>query len=246
MGRAKPRHGGWRDSMRSWKISAAACGLLVLAGSSSATAQGSAGGRRVALVVGNDAYQAQGALANAVNDARAVANALTEVGFSVTKLEDTTRSQLTNALGDSCAVVARRRGAVLLCGAWRAGGSGELPSPDRLRGADRDGIAAGCGSPARARRSTPLPRPAASCSASFAALARVRAGADPRTHRGWAQGRTGPRTQGRQEVRAVESPSAAGSGRDGPPRHVGVRTVPRTRHQAGDALQVRRTPGPVA
>ena len=100
MGRAKPRHGGWRDSMRSWKISAAACGLLVLASSSSATAQGSAGGRRVALVVGNDAYQAQGALANAVNDARAVANALTEVGFSVTKLEDTTRSQLTDALGD--------------------------------------------------------------------------------------------------------------------------------------------------
>ena len=75
---------------------------------------------------------------------------------------------------------------------------------------------------------------------------RVRAGADPRTHRGQAQGRTGSRTQGRQEVRAVESPGAAGSGRDGPPRHVGVRTVPRTRHQAGDALQVRRTAGPVA
>ena len=75
---------------------------------------------------------------------------------------------------------------------------------------------------------------------------RVRAGADPRTHRGRAQGRTGPRTQGRQEVRAVESPGAAGSSRDGPPRHVGVRTVPRTRHQAGDALQVRRTAGPVA
>ena len=32
----------------------------------------------------------------------------------------------------------------------------------------------------------------------------------------------------------------------GPPRHVGVRTVPRTRYQAGDALQVRRTAGPVA
>ena len=35
-------------------------------------------------------------------------------------------------------------------------------------------------------------------------------------------------------------------GEDGPPRHVGVRTVPRTRHQAGDALHVRRTAGPVA
>ena len=52
------------------------------------------------------------------------------------------------------------------------------------------------------------------------------------------------RPQGRQEVRAVESPGAAGSGRDGPPRHVGVRTVPPTRHQADDALQVRRTAGP--
>ena len=68
----------------------------------------------------------------------------------------------------------------------------------------------------------------------------------PGTHRGRAQGRAGSRTQGRQEVRAVESPGAAGSGRDGPPRHVGVRTVPPTRHQAGDALQVRRTAGPVA
>ena len=53
---------------------------------------------------------------------------------------------------------------------------------------------------------------------------RVRAGADPRTHRGRAQGRTGPRPQGREEVRAVESPGAAGPGRDGAPRHVGVRT----------------------
>ncbi len=65
---------------------------------------------------------------------------------------------------------------------------------------------------------------------------RVRAGADPRTHRGRAQGRTSPRPQGRQEVRAVESPGAAG-----PPRHLGVRTVQRTRYQAGDALQVHRT-----
>ena len=48
------------------------------------------------------------------------------------------------------------------------------------------------------------------------------------------KGRASSRTQGRrQEVRAVESPSAAGPGRDGAPRHVGVRTVPRTRNQAG-------------
>ena len=80
----------------------------------------------------------------------------------------------------------------------------------------------------------------------FAALAEFERELDPRTHRGRAQGRTGPRPQGRQEVRAGESPGAAGSGRDDPPQLVGGRTVPRTRHQAGDALQVRRTPGPVA
>ena len=49
--------------------------------------------------------------------------------------------------------------------------------------------------------------------------------------------------QGRQEVRADESLGAAGPGRDGAPRHVGVRAVPRARHQAGDALPVRRSPG---
>ena len=88
-------------SGRGWKMAVVASGLLVLAGSGSATAQGNAAGRRVALVVGNDAYyQAQGALANAVNDARAVANALTEVGFLVTKVEDGTRARLTSALGN--------------------------------------------------------------------------------------------------------------------------------------------------
>ena len=91
---------GKAGSGRGWKMAVAASGLLVLAGSGSALAQGSAGGRRVALVVGNDAYQAQAALANAVNDARAVANALTAVGFSVTKVEDATRTQLTSALGE--------------------------------------------------------------------------------------------------------------------------------------------------
>ena len=61
-----------------------------------------------------------------------------------------------------------------------------------------------------------------------------------------ARGRAGSRTEGRQEVRADESSGAAGPGRDGAPRHVGVRAVPRARHQAGDALPVRRPAGPVA
>ena len=100
--------------------------------------------------------------------------------------------------------------------------------------------------PRASARGASIPRTRASSWLRPSCAGRVRAGADPRTHRGRSQGRAGSRTQGRQEVRAVESPGAAGSGRDGPPRHVGVRTVPPTRHQAGDALQVRRTAGPVA
>ena len=68
--------------------------LLVLSSVGSAMAQG----RRLALVVGNDAYRAQSVLRNAVNDARAVASALGEVGFAVTRVENADRSRLTSAL----------------------------------------------------------------------------------------------------------------------------------------------------
>ena len=74
--------------------------LLALSAGGSATAQGGAGGRRVALVVGNDAYQAQGVLSNAVNDARAVASALGDVGFAVMRVENADRARLTSALSD--------------------------------------------------------------------------------------------------------------------------------------------------
>jgi len=56
-------------------------------------------------------------------------------------------------------------------------------------------------------------------------------------------GLKGARPQGRQEVRAVESPGAAGPDRDGTPRHVSVRALQRTRDQARDALRVRRAAG---
>ena len=59
----------------------------------------------------------------------------------------------------------------------------------------------------------------------FAALAEFEPGADPRTHNGRTEGRSGPRPQGRQEVRAVESSGAAGPGRDGTSRHLIVRPV---------------------
>ena len=63
-----------------------------------ASGQGQSG-RRLALVVGNDAYTELSALQNAVNDARAVAVALEEVGFTVTRVENATRPRLAAALG---------------------------------------------------------------------------------------------------------------------------------------------------
>ena len=63
-----------------------------------ASGQGQSG-RRLALVVGNDAYTELSALQNAVNDARTVAVALEEVGFTVTRVENATRSRLAAALG---------------------------------------------------------------------------------------------------------------------------------------------------
>src|SRR4051794_24556738 len=53
--------------------------------------------RRLALVVGNDDYTGA-PLRNARNDARAMARALEGLGFSVTRLEDATRSTLGQAL----------------------------------------------------------------------------------------------------------------------------------------------------
>ena len=52
---------------------------------------------RVALVIGNSAYR-DARLANPVNDARAMAEALRKCGFSVTKLEDANRLQMREAI----------------------------------------------------------------------------------------------------------------------------------------------------
>lgn len=54
-------------------------------------------GRRLALVVGNDAYKLA-PLGNARNDARAVSRALETLGFQVTRVEDTSRQALVTAL----------------------------------------------------------------------------------------------------------------------------------------------------
>ncbi len=55
-------------------------------------------GKRVALVIGNDAYSA-GPLKNAVNDARAIDKALRAAGFSSRLLENATKEQMDDALG---------------------------------------------------------------------------------------------------------------------------------------------------
>ena len=67
--------------------------MLLLAGSvSSAMAS-----NRIALVIGNADYKTE-PLANPMNDARAMANKLKLLGFTVTKLENATRSQMANAI----------------------------------------------------------------------------------------------------------------------------------------------------
>lgn len=63
-------------------------GLLMLAllACASPVADAQQTGRRVALVIGNSAYVAQGTLANPGPDSRLVADALRRVGFAVTAL----------------------------------------------------------------------------------------------------------------------------------------------------------------
>ena len=59
-------------------------------------------------------------------------------------------------------------------------------------------------------------------------------------------GLTAARTQGRQDVRAVESPGAAGPGRDGAPRHLRVRAVSGARITPVTLYRYVGAAGPVA
>ena len=80
-----------------WRGVAVLCALLV--GAAAGSGQ-EASGRRLALVVGNDAYTDQAMLRNAVNDARAVAASLRDVGFAVETVENVTRAGFVESLGD--------------------------------------------------------------------------------------------------------------------------------------------------
>ena len=62
-------------------------------------------------------------------------------------------------------------------------------------------------------------------------------------------GLTAARARGRHGGRTFalsKAPGAVSPGRDGAPRHLGVRTLPRHRDHPRDALPVRRAAGPVA
>lgn len=59
-----------------------------------------ANGKRVALVIGNSAYEHTTQLTNPKNDAEDVASALTSIGFDVTKVDDANFSTMRKALRD--------------------------------------------------------------------------------------------------------------------------------------------------
>jgi hypothetical protein len=84
-------------------VAVAAAGILLNAGIGTAQtsrSDESFSGRRVALVVGNDAYRNVDKLAKAVADARSVAGALERIGFEVILKENTDRRSLNAAIGD--------------------------------------------------------------------------------------------------------------------------------------------------
>jgi hypothetical protein len=61
---------------------------------------------RLALVIGQSAYHSVPALANPVSDARAVTQALTDIGFEVTSASDLSEHQMRDEIGDFAGKVA--------------------------------------------------------------------------------------------------------------------------------------------
>ena len=78
-----------------WYASVLIVAQILSAGS--ALAQGAGQERRTALIIGNSAYR-QSPLVNPVNDAQAMAATLGSLGFAVTKLENASKSQMSDAL----------------------------------------------------------------------------------------------------------------------------------------------------
>ncbi len=86
------RSAGWRSS--AWVN----CSLLFLAVLAPAL-QAQESGKRVALIIGNDAYS-MSPLKNAVNDARAMDKALKTAGFQTITLENATKADMDRVIGE--------------------------------------------------------------------------------------------------------------------------------------------------
>jgi len=87
-------------------------------------------GKRVALVIGNAAYQHAGELANTRNDAGDMAAALRMHGFEVLDGIDLDKAALEQNPGFRRCARRRGRRRVLLCGARSADIGHQLPGPD--------------------------------------------------------------------------------------------------------------------
>ena len=93
-------HAGWRSRRLTaralwWYVSCLVLAQIWSVGS--ALAQGVGPERRTALIIGNSAYR-QSPLTNPVNDAQAMAARLEALGFTVTKLENASKGQMSDAI----------------------------------------------------------------------------------------------------------------------------------------------------
>jgi uncharacterized caspase-like protein len=74
--------------------------MLLVGGVLLLSASGTEAETRVALVIGNSAYKSVPSLRNPVNDARAMDEALSAVGFRVARLENATKAQIEAGLNE--------------------------------------------------------------------------------------------------------------------------------------------------
>jgi Caspase domain len=95
---------------------------------------------RVALVIGNGAYQKVQALPNPPRDASNVADALQQLGFNVTHLIDSDRPQMNKALSDFAAAAAKADTAIVFYAGHgiEAGGQNLLIPVDAEIASDTD------------------------------------------------------------------------------------------------------------
>lgn len=92
----------FRNALSSAFLLGASLGAF-LAGSGAANAES-----RVALVIGESAYQSVPSLPNPANDARAVSKLLTDSGFEVTTASDLPQKEFNQKIGDFAAEIAAR------------------------------------------------------------------------------------------------------------------------------------------